>query len=199
VRKRYLEDESFNVENARKGSKALGGLCAWVRAMDVYERVAKVVKPKQLALAQAELELKDKMDALNEKKTTLQRVEDELAELQSQFEAATARKEDLEIKTEDTRQQLLRAELLIGGLGGEKARWTLRAAELDKQFRALTGDVLLASGIISYLGAFTIEFRADCIRDWQDRCLELRIPSTALIAHEERKSSRHEAEEGWAA
>lgn len=38
-------------------SKAAYGLCCWVRAMEVYDRVAKVVGPKKEALKQAEAQL----------------------------------------------------------------------------------------------------------------------------------------------
>ena len=39
-------------------------------------------------------------------------------------------KADLERQIEDCRNKLVRAEQLISGLGGEKARWTEVAAEL---------------------------------------------------------------------
>lgn len=38
-------------------SKAAYGLCCWIRAMEVYDRVAKVVGPKKEALKKAEGEL----------------------------------------------------------------------------------------------------------------------------------------------
>ena len=34
----------------------------------------------------------------------------------------------------------------------------------------LTGDVLIASGVIAYLGAFTSAYRGDCIKDWIVKC-----------------------------
>lgn len=38
-------------------SKAAYGLCCWVRAMEVYDRVAKVVGPKKEALKKAEAQM----------------------------------------------------------------------------------------------------------------------------------------------
>ena len=52
-----------------------------------------------------------------------------------------------------------RAEKLIGGLGGEKDRWSKAATDLGIQYNNLTGDVLIAAGLVAYLGAFTIAFR----------------------------------------
>lgn len=55
--------------------------------------------------------------------------------------------------------KLDRAQKLIGGLGGERARWSATADSLDAQYGALTGDALLGAATLSYLGAFTAQFR----------------------------------------
>lgn len=56
-------------------------------------------------------------------------------------------------------KKLVRAEKLIGGLGGEKARWTDAAAQLQIIYDNLSGDVLISSGVMAYLGPFTMAFR----------------------------------------
>lgn len=53
---------------------ACEGLCKWVRAMDIYDKVAKVVAPKKAKLAEAEGELAVQMEKLNEKRSQLQAV-----------------------------------------------------------------------------------------------------------------------------
>lgn len=45
-----------------------------------------------------------------------------------------------------------------------------------KLYTKLTGDVLLSSGVIAYLGAFTPLFREECARDWARRCREKGLP-----------------------
>ena len=45
----------------QKASKAAYGLCCWVRAMEAYDRVAKVVAPKKAKLAEAEAEFSELM------------------------------------------------------------------------------------------------------------------------------------------
>ena len=51
-------------------------------------------------------------------------------------------------------KKLDRATKLIGGLGGEKTRWTEVAEKLGKDYINLTGDVLLSAGFIAYLGEY---------------------------------------------
>ena len=48
---------------------------------------------------------------------------------------------------------------LLGGLGGEKDRWSNAAKELGERYVNLTGDVLVSAGLVAYLGAFTSAFR----------------------------------------
>ena len=67
-------------------------------------------------------------------------------------------------------KKLDRAEKLIGGLGGEKDRWTKAAASLQIVYDHLLGDVLISAGVIAYLGAFTLAFREQCTADWIKMC-----------------------------
>lgn len=73
-------------------------------------------------------------------------------------------------------QKLSRAEKLIGGLGGEKIRWTAVAEELRKDYTNLTGDVLLSSGYVAYLGPFTVTYRDQMLEEWAKACRSKNIP-----------------------
>lgn len=72
-------------------------------------------------------------------------------------------------------KQLERATELISGLGGEGARWSEAAIQLGSMFDTLTGDVLIASGVVAYLGTFTSSFRAKQIQEWRDKCESMGI------------------------
>jgi dynein heavy chain len=55
---------------------------------------------------------------------------------------------------------------LITGLGGEKTRWKQLSEDLGVVYTNLTGDVLISSGMIAYLGAFTSTFREELTGKW---------------------------------
>jgi len=55
--KPFESNPDFEPEVVKKGSVAAAGICKWVRAMIVYERVARMVGPKKAALAEAEATL----------------------------------------------------------------------------------------------------------------------------------------------
>ena len=69
------------------------------------------------------------------------------------------KKKKLEQNIQLCEKKLDRAEQLIGGLGGEKERWTNNATELGEAYINITGDVLLSGAVVAYMGAFTVDFR----------------------------------------
>uniref|UniRef100_A0A673XVJ3 Dynein axonemal heavy chain 12 n=1 Tax=Salmo trutta TaxID=8032 RepID=A0A673XVJ3_SALTR len=156
IRKQYITNPDFVPEKIRTASTAAEGLCKWVRAMESYDKVAKVVAPKKEKLAQAEGELKVAMESLRKKQAALKEVQDKLAKLQQTLEANKNKKADLE---NQVCKKLERAEQLIGGLGGEKTRWSETAFNLGDLYTNLTGDILISSAIVAYLGAFTSSYR----------------------------------------
>ena len=119
-------------------------------------RVAKVVAPKKEKLAAAEAEYSELMVGLNQKKAELAAVEANLAALNAKLKEMQDQKQQLEFDVDLCSKKLDRATKLIGGLGGEKTRWTEVAEKLGKDYVNLTGDVLLSAGFIAYLGGFVI-------------------------------------------
>lgn len=45
---------------------------------------------------------------------------------------------------------------LIGGLADEKVRWAESVSTADAMLVNVVGDVMVASGAVAYLGAFTV-------------------------------------------
>ena len=97
----YTTSPDFEPELIGKASKAAKGLCQWVRAMEVYDRVAKVVAPKRAALAAAEAEFAEVSELVRQKKESLAEVERKIAALQAQFEETNTRKEELARQVDD--------------------------------------------------------------------------------------------------
>uniref|UniRef100_A0A7S2LWX2 Uncharacterized protein n=1 Tax=Zooxanthella nutricula TaxID=1333877 RepID=A0A7S2LWX2_9DINO len=174
----FLDQEDFQPDRVMKVSKACWGICMWVRAMETYDRVAKVVGPKKEALAVAEAELAVVMAKLNEKRAELQKVLDALAALEAQLQGLNDEKADLAYQVDLCEKKINRAEALIESLGGEKGRWTENAKVLAVDYTNLTGDVIVSSGVLAYLGAFTPEFRESCVKGWCTESKERSIPGS---------------------
>uniref|UniRef100_A0A8B9CC02 Dynein axonemal heavy chain 7 n=1 Tax=Anser brachyrhynchus TaxID=132585 RepID=A0A8B9CC02_9AVES len=176
IRKQYLINPEFVPDKIRNASTAAEGLCKWVIAMEFYDTVTKNVAPKKLKLNEAEGKLKIAMDGLRKKQADLKEVQDKLAILQQTLESKKREKADLENQVDLCCKKLQRAEQLIGGLGGEKTRWNETALELARQYINLTGDILISSGIVAYLGAFTSSYRQMQTKEWTLFCKAKDIP-----------------------
>ncbi|RKP19583.1 hypothetical protein ROZALSC1DRAFT_28837, partial [Rozella allomycis CSF55] len=179
IRQTYLPDADFKPEKVRNASSAAEGLCNWIIAMEAYDRVAKIVGPKQEALKAAEQEYNETMVGLEAKRAVLRDVLERLGNLQTSLEALTIKKQNLELQVGTCEKQLDRAEKLLGGLGGEKSRWTMVSQQLQTAYHNLTGDALVSAGVISYLGPFTKSYRMNVIEEWITAAKEKGIPTSA--------------------
>eukprot|EP01018_Ginkgo_biloba_P018809 Gb_18326 [translate_table: standard] len=128
---KYIENPSFLPEIVQKQSNAATSLCMWVRAMDVYARVAKVVGPKKEALRQAEEALKEAADKLASKQEQLSQVEAQVDLLKKNLENTKAEQANLQEQALVTENRLVRAGKLTSALGDEAFPMRLKP---EKQF-----------------------------------------------------------------
>ena len=182
IRDKYLEDEDFQQERVKKASTAAYGLCCWTHAISAYDRVAKVVAPKKASLAQAEKDLAVVMAELSVKQAQLKEVMDKLAGLQATFDGLKQKQADLEFQVDMCEKKLDRAEKLIVSLGGEKARWTEAAAQMGEKLVNVTGDVLIAAGMVAYAGPFSKTYREDIKAKWIDMAGEENVPRSEVFS-----------------
>uniref|UniRef100_A0A8B9LGD7 Dynein, axonemal, heavy chain 7 n=1 Tax=Astyanax mexicanus TaxID=7994 RepID=A0A8B9LGD7_ASTMX len=182
IRNKYITNPDFVPEKIRTASTAAEGLCKWVCAMDSYDRVAKVVAPKKEKLAQAEGQVKVSMDSLQKKQAALKEVKEKIDKLKKTLEETKNKKADLENQVELCSKKLDRAEQLIGGLGGEKTRWSETALNLGELYNNLTGDILISAAIVAYLGAFTSSYRQIARDEWIELCKARKIPCSKNVS-----------------
>ncbi|EDQ90997.1 uncharacterized protein MONBRDRAFT_20211 [Monosiga brevicollis MX1] len=173
----YVVRPEFDPDVVGRVSNAARSLCMWVRAMDVYGRIFKVVEPKRQALQAAQTALKAKEDSLAEAEAKLREVTEKVAKLQSDYESKLQTKEELRIKSEQTEIKLERAAKLVSGLAGERSRWEQSVGELRRGIKFLVGDCLMCAGFLSYLGPFISEYRARIVEQWRRHIRDNNIPS----------------------
>ncbi|XP_026726846.1 dynein heavy chain 7, axonemal [Trichoplusia ni] len=173
-----MQDEGFVPEKIKTVSVAAEGMCKWVIAMTKYDKVAKVVAPKKQRLAAAQAVYDKASAALAIKQAQLKEVQDKLKKLEDALAEQNRQQKILDDEVMDCSNKLKRAEMLISGLGGEKTRWTQIAKDLRETYNTLTGDILIAAGIIAYLGPFTAHFRHEQVKKWAHACHDCGIVCT---------------------
>ena len=174
----FMEDENFEPKQIQKASKACTAICMWVRAMHMYHNVVLMVEPKKKQLAEAQASLEVTMAALARAQATLKEVLDKIASLEADLKAANDKKQALADQMEQATGRLGRAEQLMGGLGGEKVRWTETCARLEHEYGDLVGDAVVSAAMIAYAGPFTPDFRRLLVDAWQAKLVSLGIPHT---------------------
>ncbi|XP_052130991.1 dynein axonemal heavy chain 6 [Frankliniella occidentalis] len=179
--KSYIDNKDFMPDVVATQSKVCKSICLWVRAIDTYSKVYKIVEPKKKRLEQAERELATVMAVLQEKQQKLADVEATIAKLEATYDASLSEKIELEDSIALTSARLARSASLTAALGDEQIRWESSVQVLSEELQNMTGNVLVAAAYLSYLGAFTAIYRRDLIRIWLQRCIKLSIPASATF------------------
>ncbi|KAM3963696.1 LOW QUALITY PROTEIN: dynein heavy chain 2, axonemal kl-2 [Aphomia sociella] len=174
----YTAKPDFDPEIVGTVSAAAKSLCLWVRAIEKYGKVYKIVKPKKERLEEALESLRMKQQILAEARAKLRELSEMIARLQKEYDEKVAQKEELERKSRMLQLKLDRAEALITGLSGERERWELTVQRLDREFDHLPGDCLVATGFVAYLGPFVSEYREALMSDWFMEVFNEAVPVT---------------------
>lgn len=119
----YCAQADFQPDIVGRVSSAAKSLCMWVRAMEIYGRIYRVVEPKKQRLANATSQLEEKQKTLSDAKQKLKEVTDKIENLKKNYDEKLAQKEELGNKANMLELKLERAGKLVSGLGGERERW----------------------------------------------------------------------------
>uniref|UniRef100_A0A2C9KAC4 Dynein heavy chain coiled coil stalk domain-containing protein n=1 Tax=Biomphalaria glabrata TaxID=6526 RepID=A0A2C9KAC4_BIOGL len=177
----YFKMDDYTYDSALKACGNVAGLLSWTLAMAAFYAINKEVLPLKVNLVLQEGRLNVAIAELQVAQAALDEKQAELNVVQAKYDAAMGKKKNLMEDAEATRRRMEAATALIGGLGGEQARWSSQSQEFRNQIICLTGDVLICTGFLSYAGPFNQMFRNKLITTW---CAELnarKIPFTKTI------------------
>lgn len=177
----YFRMEDYNMDTAKRVCGDVAGLLSWTKAMAFFHSVNKEVLPLKANLTLQEARLKVAMDDLANAERELADREQSLREVKELYDNAVTEKQRLTDAANNCIRKMNTATTLINGLGGEKKRWTQQSKEFKAQLGRLVGDVLLATGFLSYCGPYNQEFRANLVTIWMEILETKEIPYTVKL------------------
>ncbi|XP_034231069.1 dynein heavy chain 2, axonemal [Thrips palmi] len=172
----YTSREEFEPESVGSVSTAAKSLCMWVRAIEKYAKVYRIVAPKIEKRDSALASLREKQAMLAAAEAKLQELAETLERLQIEYEEKLKQSEELREKASLLEMKLARAKDLVDGLADERDRWTNTVTTLDYQFDLLPGDVLIAIASVAYLGPFVTVYREELTDIWKKSMLDENVP-----------------------
>ncbi|XP_068620684.1 dynein axonemal heavy chain 5 [Battus philenor] len=174
----YFEMEDYNMDTAKRVCGDVAGLLSWTKAMAFFHSVNKEVLPLKANLLLQEARLKVAMEDLASAERQLEEREMSLRKVKEQYESAVSEKQQLTDAANVCLRKMTAATALINGLGGEKIRWTQQSKDFKEQLGRLVGDVVLATGFLSYCGPYNQEFRNSLFHTWMEILQSKYIPVT---------------------
>ncbi|XP_060580911.1 dynein axonemal heavy chain 10-like isoform X1 [Ruditapes philippinarum] len=175
--KTLLKEIDISIDEMKAVSRAGAGLLKFVDAILGYCAVAREIKPKREKVAKLErnyFQAKRDLDKITNEVNSLEK---ELADLGLKYEEAMAEQKKLSDEAAIMERRLIAADKLISGLGSENVRWNNDLQQLKGQRVRLLGDCLIGSAFLSYVGAFSWEFRNDLVNlEWLKNLKEKGVP-----------------------
>ncbi|KAL0221591.1 hypothetical protein RCL1_001445 [Eukaryota sp. TZLM3-RCL] len=162
----YINSPDFAIKVITQASVPAGALCEWVHAVYRYHLVVQDIAPRKAALAEAREKLKTLNAELDRKRDDLNQILQSIQILTDNFNAAEAKKKELEDKYNTCERQLDRAVKLLDGLKDERVSWSEAHKKLEELSKNILGDVLLSAAAIIYLGPFNQIFRQSIMNNW---------------------------------
>ena len=164
----FINDGELIPEKLKAVSSAASALCTWVRAVESYARVYRIVQPKKERYQRAMADLTEKQQLLQESKNELSEIQTRIERLRIDYETKIREKDTLQRNAEETAMFLDRATKLLDGVAEKRTIWDSTSKEILVQLDHLLGNTLLACAFLSYLGPFLSDYREELVHQVSD-------------------------------
>ena len=165
----YDNDPVSFCKKAEKGCEAALMLAEWATNMIAFNQVYKDTKPLIEKQQSAQDSLNKALAIVDASQKKVAAAMESVAKLSAELDECLARKKKLEdgaMALENKQKLALR---LCNGLADENTRWAKNVGEYKEQIIMLIGDTLISSSFVSYIGAFSYQYR---IHLWKEVWLE---------------------------
>ncbi|XP_026578292.1 dynein heavy chain 2, axonemal [Pseudonaja textilis] len=183
----YCSQPDFQPDIIGRVSVAAKSLCMWVRAMEMYGRIYRVVEPKRARMNAALAQLAEKQAAQAEAQERLREV-GSAEQRESPRQLEDARTSTPRIIPAGEFWELKSAGHTLAKVGdrppprGVAERFSVSPQGLEEDLGYLVGDCLLASAFVSYMGPFLSSYRDEMVSHiWMKQIRQLHVPCSPMF------------------
>ncbi len=178
----FNNDETSFLNSARTGCEAAGDIAVWVVNMIRFNKAYKDIKPMMDKQTEAQNTFQQAMSAVESSQKRVATAVEQVTKLSAELDKCMASKKLLEDNANALESKQTLALRLINGLADENTRWGKNVQELKERIVMLIGDTLIAASFISYIGAFSYNFRQHLWKDvWLEDMRNRGIPMSPTI------------------
>ncbi len=159
----FINDSELIPDKLKGVSSAASALCTWIRAIESYARVYRIVQPKKERYQKAIFELNEKQNLLQQSKQELENIQTKIENLRLDYELKMKEKNLLQKNANETSMFLDRATKLLDGVAEKRTLWDMTSNELKANLKNLLGNSLLACAFLSYMGPFLSDYREEIV------------------------------------
>lgn len=161
-----IKEEGFTDAKLKTAGKAALGIGSWIKAIVEYDVAMRIVKPKQAELKIAKATSAAATKVKEDAEARLAAKEAELKACVDKLDAVQREEKRLRDEHDKMQDKKGLAEMLINSLKSERESWEKSLIKGKADRLTLEGDILIASGIMAYLGVFSADYRTECVEQW---------------------------------
>ncbi|XP_015117111.1 dynein heavy chain 5, axonemal [Diachasma alloeum] len=172
----YAQYELYNYEAAKQACGNVAGLLQWTLSMAAFYEINKDVLPLKANLAVQQSKYDKANHNLREAEEILKQKDEDLRVVQSEYDGVMAERQEIVDLADACQAKMDTASALIGGLSGERIRWTNQLTIFRSEIERLVGDAVILTAFLFYCGPFNQEFRSLLQKHWFDFIQGRKIP-----------------------
>ena len=157
----YFDKNNYeeNQKSAAKVTNCIDILYQWCYNMFHFFMAAKTVEPKQRAVDEKKIQLKEAEEKVERITAEVKNLEEKLAIVMEEKRKAEEKLNAAVTEEQRCLNKLDLARRFINALGDSEGRWKDNIAEFDEQLKIIVGDIVIASAFVSYVGPFPKLYR----------------------------------------
>ncbi|KAH3681221.1 hypothetical protein WICPIJ_007804 [Wickerhamomyces pijperi] len=176
---KYLSKPEYNFQNANRASQACGPLLQWVQAQLnfslILEKIIPLKEHVQL-LENDSLETRARLAALED---MLSELETSISDYKNEYSTIIRDVELIKQEMNQVQKKVKSSMDLVSDLTSERTRWSKSIAGFESQHRSITGNSLLSSAFVTYVGELDYKERSQFYHTCKKLLSESGIPYDA--------------------